>query len=112
MVICMHIGSSSTLPAVSPDAPSAVRQATVNFNAQLSFTEWMLSGLLLRFPNLKLAFSESQIGWIPYALERMDRIWSVGNAISKIRPCHRRSRPAPTWKVESGAVSSPTTSAS
>ena len=86
MVICMHIGSSSTLPAVSPDAPSAVRQATVNFNAQLSFTEWMLSGLLLRFPNLKLAFSESQIGWIPYVLERMDRIWSVGNAISKIDP--------------------------
>jgi predicted TIM-barrel fold metal-dependent hydrolase len=85
-VICIHIGSSSTVASGSPDAPPSVRMTTVNFNAQLSFSDWMFSGLLARFPNLKLAFSESQLGWIPYVLERMDRIWRVGNAVARIDP--------------------------
>jgi predicted TIM-barrel fold metal-dependent hydrolase len=85
-VICMHIGSSSSLPACAPDAPSCVRMATVNFNAQLAFADWILSGLLVRYPRLKLAFSESQIGWMPYLLERADRIWRMGNAVARIDP--------------------------
>jgi predicted TIM-barrel fold metal-dependent hydrolase len=85
-VICMHIGSSSSLPACAADAPSCVRMATVNFNAQLAFADWVLSGLLVRYPRLKLAFSESQIGWIPYLLERADRIWRMGNAVARIDP--------------------------
>ena len=31
--------------------------------------------MLVRFPALKLAYSEGQIGWIPYALERADNVW-------------------------------------
>ena len=85
-VICMHIGSSSTVPASAPDAPSCVRMTMVNFNAQLAFADWMFSGLLVRYPNLKLAFSESQVGWMPYIMERMDRIWRMGNAIANIDP--------------------------
>jgi len=85
-VICMHIGSSSTVPGSSPDAPGCVRMTTVNFNAQLAFAEWMLSGLLPKYPHLKLAFSESQMGWMPYVMERMDRIWRMGNAIAGIDP--------------------------
>ena len=85
-VICIHIGSSSTIPTSSPDSPGCVRMATISFNAQLAFTDWLFSGLLIKFPNLKLAFSESQIGWMPYALERMDRIWRVGNATARIDP--------------------------
>ena len=83
-VICMHIGSSSTVPSTGKDAPGRIRQATINFNAQLSFVDWLFSGLLVKYPNVKLAFSESQIGWMPYAIERMDRIWRTGNAIAKI----------------------------
>ncbi len=85
-VICMHIGSSSTVPTSAPDAPSCVRMTMVNFNAQLSFADWVFSGLLVRYPNLKLAFSESQIGWMPYVMERMDRIWRMGNSIAQIDP--------------------------
>ena len=29
----------------------------------------------MRFPDLKVAYSEGQIGWIPYILERADRVW-------------------------------------
>jgi predicted TIM-barrel fold metal-dependent hydrolase len=85
-VICIHIGSSSTIAESSPDAPPAVRQSTLSFNAQLAFTDWVYSGHLQRYPNIKLAFSESQIGWMPYVLERMDRIWRVGNAVTRMNP--------------------------
>ena len=58
--------------------------STLSVYAQLAFVDWMYSGFLQRFPNLKLAFSESQIGWMPYILERMDRIWRMGNANARI----------------------------
>ena len=85
-VICMHIGSSSSLPVSAPDAPGCVRISTVNFNAQLAFVDWVFSGLLVRYPRLKLAFAESQVGWIPSVLERMDNIWRKGNAVTRIDP--------------------------
>jgi predicted TIM-barrel fold metal-dependent hydrolase len=74
-VVCMHIGSSSKMPAASPDAPPAV-QATLSFNnAMASLSDFLFSGVLVRFPRLKLAYSEGQIGWIPYILERADDVW-------------------------------------
>ena len=85
-VLSIHIGSSSSVAQSSDDMPAAARMSTLSFNAQLAFTDWMFSGLLIKYPNIKLAFSESQIGWIPYVLERMDRIWRVGNATARIDP--------------------------
>jgi predicted TIM-barrel fold metal-dependent hydrolase len=38
-------------------------------------TDWLMSGALARHRNLKLAFSESQVGWMPYHLQRMDVVW-------------------------------------
>ncbi len=74
-VINMHIGSSSQMPATSPDAPATV-QATLSFgNAMASMTDFLFSGVLVRYPTLKLAYSEGQIGWIPYILERADDVW-------------------------------------
>ena len=75
MVINMHIGSSSRMPATSPDAPAGV-QATLSFNnAMGSLADWIFSGVLVRHPTLKLAYSEGQMGWIPYAMERADSVW-------------------------------------
>jgi len=74
-VVCMHIGSSSAMPATSPDAPVAV-QATLSFNnAMASLSDFLFSGVLVRHPDLKLAYSEGQIGWLPYLLERADDVW-------------------------------------
>ena len=74
-VICMHIGSSSRMPATSGDAPVAVA-ATLSFNnAMASLADWLFSGILVRHPQLTLAYSEGQIGWLPYALERADDVW-------------------------------------
>jgi predicted TIM-barrel fold metal-dependent hydrolase len=31
--------------------------------------------VLPKFPNLRLAYAEGQLGWIPYILERADKVW-------------------------------------
>jgi predicted TIM-barrel fold metal-dependent hydrolase len=80
VTVNMHIGSSSRMPATSGDAPVAVA-ATLSFNnAFASLIDFLFSGVLVRFPELKLAYSEGQIGWIPYALERADDVWKEHRA--------------------------------
>ena len=74
-VVNMHIGSSSKMPSTSEDAPPAVGSTLVHTNATLSMVDFLFSGVLVRFPELKLAYSEGQIGWIPYILERADKVW-------------------------------------
>jgi predicted TIM-barrel fold metal-dependent hydrolase len=84
-VVCMHIGSSSAMPATSPDAPVAV-QATLSFNnAMASLSDFLFSGVLVRYPDLKLAYSEGQIGWLPYVLERADDVWLDHRAWAGVR---------------------------
>ena len=74
-VVNMHIGSSSRMPATSADAPVAVA-ATLSFgNAMASMADFLFSGVLVRFPELTLAYSEGQMGWVPYILERADDVW-------------------------------------
>ena len=43
-------------------------------------SDWLFSGKLVQFPDLKLAYSEGQIGWIPYILERADAVWQEHRA--------------------------------
>jgi predicted TIM-barrel fold metal-dependent hydrolase len=74
-VVCMHIGSSSRMPATTPDAPPAVTATLAFANAMFSLTDFLFSGVLIRYPNLKLSYAESQVGWMPYILERIDDVW-------------------------------------
>ena len=84
-VINMHIGSSSRMPATSGDAPVAVA-ATLSFNnAMASMSDWLFSGKLVQFPDLTLAYSEGQIGWIPYILERADTVWEEHRAWAGVK---------------------------
>jgi predicted TIM-barrel fold metal-dependent hydrolase len=74
--IFMHIGSGSHWLTSSPDAPPAVTGALVFLTSVMALTDWLLSGLLVRHPNLRICFAEGQIGWIPYVLERADNLWT------------------------------------
>jgi predicted TIM-barrel fold metal-dependent hydrolase len=74
-VICMHIGSSSRVPVTSPDAPSQVTTTMTFQNSSLGLADWLFSGKLAQYPQLRIAFSEGQIGWVPYVLERADDVW-------------------------------------
>jgi predicted TIM-barrel fold metal-dependent hydrolase len=80
VVVCMHIGSSSKMPSTSPDAPPAVGSTLTFGNAMSSMVDFLMSGVLVRYPNLTLAYSEGQIGWIPYILERADKVWEHNRA--------------------------------
>jgi predicted TIM-barrel fold metal-dependent hydrolase len=79
-VVCMHIGSSSKMPSTSADAPPAVGSTLTYMNAAMSMTDFLMSGLFERFPKLEVAYSEGQIGWIPYILERADAVWEENRA--------------------------------
>lgn len=75
IVICTHIGSGSRSFKTAPDSPPAVTIALTNIGSQMCMADWLFSGVLSRFRQVKLAFSESQIGWMPYQLQRFDHTW-------------------------------------
>jgi len=79
-VVCMHIGSGSRMPSTSADAPAAVQSTATFTNCMLSMCDWLFSGVLERMPALQIAYSEGQIGRIPYVLERADHIWETNRA--------------------------------
>jgi len=82
----MHIGSSSGFNTTSRDAPASVQIALTNMNSQMAMADWLLSGVLARFPQLKIAFSESQIGWMPFMFERVDNIFAKGSGTAMLDP--------------------------
>ena len=49
-------------------------------NSMASLGDYLFGGIMHRFPKLKIAYSEGQIGWLPYALERADTVWEEHNA--------------------------------
>ncbi|MCX7621616.1 MAG: amidohydrolase [Acidimicrobiales bacterium] len=75
VVVNMHIGSSSKMPSTSADAPPLVGSTITFTNCMMSMVDFLMSGVLVRFPNVKLAYAEGQLGWIPYILERADKVW-------------------------------------
>jgi predicted TIM-barrel fold metal-dependent hydrolase len=80
----MHIGSGSRMPSTGPDAPAGVTTALTSINAYMSMADWLLSGVMARFPRLKIAFSESQVGWMPFLIERLDRVFTQSRAWSDL----------------------------
>lgn len=77
-VVQMHIGSSSNFLTTSADAPRTVPGTNLYLNSSLGLTDLLVSGVLAKFPALEVAFAESQAGWMPYVLERLDNLWGAG----------------------------------
>ena len=71
--VCMHIGSSSRLVTTSADAPPTVLVSLNGLNSMMAGVDWLMSGILERFTNIKVILSEGGAGWIPYILERADK---------------------------------------
>jgi uncharacterized protein len=47
------------------------------FALMTQLTSIVMSGVLDRFPRLRIAFLEAGVGWVPYLAERMDRAFEV-----------------------------------
>ncbi len=82
IVINLHIGSNSKIGMSSADAPLGVLVANHFGNSALALSDWITSGVFLRHPNLKIALSEGQAGWVPYLMSRLDTFWSTGSAVA------------------------------
>lgn len=76
--VCMHIGSSSKLVSTSDDAPVTVSVTLNGVNSMMAGVDWLMSGLFDRFPKLKIVLSEGGAGWIPYVLERAEKVFIDG----------------------------------
>jgi len=71
-VVCLHIGSSSTLVSTSSDAPIDAMITLQPMNIVLCAADLLWSPVLRKFDKLRVALSEGGIGWVPYFLERVD----------------------------------------
>jgi len=74
-IVCLHIGSSSSLVVTAPDAPIDVLISLQPVNIVQAAADLLWSPVLRRFPELRVSLSEGGIGWVPYFYDRMDWIY-------------------------------------
>jgi predicted TIM-barrel fold metal-dependent hydrolase len=80
VVVCLHIGSSSSMLSTTPDAPPEVMISLTPVNSLMAVTDLVYSGVFQRIPSLQMAMSEGGTGWMPYALERADYVYQHHHA--------------------------------
>jgi predicted TIM-barrel fold metal-dependent hydrolase len=74
-ILSIHIGSSSTMYKVSSTSPFLGNMSLGMIRPAGCMVSWIFSGLLQKFPNIKIALSEGSIGWIPWILERANQVY-------------------------------------
>lgn len=74
MVASIHVGSSSQVPQIAPNSPFMANLAWGAVRTSGAMLSFLFSGIFQRFPNVKIALSEGEIGWIPYFLERAEQV--------------------------------------
>ena len=79
-VVNLHIGSSSSVVVTSVDAPIDVMMTLQPMSIVEAAADLVWSPTLKRFPDLTFALSEGGIGWVPYFLERVDRVYKMHRA--------------------------------
>jgi predicted TIM-barrel fold metal-dependent hydrolase len=73
---------------------SAFQMNLINILAAL-----MGTNVFERYPNIRIAFGESGIGWIPYALDRMDFEWE-----DRFRDLGLKMKPSEYWRRQCRAT--------
>jgi predicted TIM-barrel fold metal-dependent hydrolase len=56
--------------------------ANVIHEIQRSLTSLIVSGVLERFPRLKLVSAENDVGWLPHYMYRLDHAWEKYSALT------------------------------
>ena len=74
MVVSMHVGSSSQVPKIASDTPFLANLTWGAMRTSGTMLSWLFSGMFQRFPKLKIALSEGEVGWMPYYLERAEQV--------------------------------------
>jgi predicted TIM-barrel fold metal-dependent hydrolase len=79
-IVCLHIGSSSTLAITADDAPIDVLISLQPVNIVQCAADLLWSPVLRKFRDLRVALSEGGIGWLPYFFDRVDWIYTRHHA--------------------------------
>jgi predicted TIM-barrel fold metal-dependent hydrolase len=74
VVVCLHLGSSSTLLVSSDDAPFVETLSLSFVGPAEAAASLVWSHIFERFPGLKFTLSEGGAGWIPALLEKLDYV--------------------------------------
>jgi predicted TIM-barrel fold metal-dependent hydrolase len=73
-VVCLHVGSSSTAPTTSSDAPADTIGVLFFGWAMFAAVDWLYSRIPVRFPGLRICLSEGGVGWVAGLLDRLDHV--------------------------------------
>ncbi len=73
-VVNLHVGSSSSSPSTSDDAPPDVVGVLFFGYAMFAAVDWLFSRLPVRFPGLRICLSEGGIGWVPALVDRLEHM--------------------------------------
>ncbi len=75
IVVSVHLGSMTGLPAGHAGTPVHVMSALQPMNICQAAADLLWSRVIKQFPDVRFALSEGGTGWIPYFLDRVDRIY-------------------------------------
>jgi predicted TIM-barrel fold metal-dependent hydrolase len=73
--ISQHVGANAYLGDIMAEDPTPFKGITQSLPPIMMsecVADWTVSGVLERWPNLRVVLVEAGIGWIPYFLERLD----------------------------------------
>ena len=73
VVMCLHIGQGFNAIISAPDAPIDNLIILATQVSALAAQDLLWGGAMHKYPDLKVAWSEAGIGWIPFYLDRCDR---------------------------------------
>jgi len=71
-VVCLHVGSSSTSPSTTEDAPPETIAVLFFAYGMYAAVDWLYSRIPVRFPGIKICMSEGGIGWVAALMDRLD----------------------------------------
>jgi predicted TIM-barrel fold metal-dependent hydrolase len=71
-VICLHTGSARWAPIPAPDTPFEVHTTLFPAHALVAATDWLWSGVPVRFPKLNITLAEGGLGWVAMLADRAD----------------------------------------
>ncbi|MDD2858228.1 MAG: amidohydrolase family protein [Candidatus Nanopelagicales bacterium] len=105
MVVSLHIGGGFNL-IQRPTVPNFLDPSSFLVDdlvilaaliSTLTATDMMLSGVLKRFPDLRIAMSEGGLGWVPPWLDRMDR-HMVNHSWTHLDSLPKGMTPTEVWR--------------
>lgn len=82
-VVNLHVGSSGRTAKPSSVSAEEVITALFPVNGLEALLDWVYSGILFKFPKLKVVLSEAGVSWVPMALERLARAYRHSGGYGK-----------------------------